>query len=304
MQQNMTDKHQDLDLSHCQSNTIKSFSGISLNSANEGEKVSIAFKLNCQDKRPEDDQIRLIADILDNYAYPEVMNRIADGRLTSDFRLHSVHMIMFQDCKRNEILLNEDVKFMPHIKYKNSKVFKVGETVNFEDVDEILGLYPDSSNDPNSGHVMLMKFRERWCYACDLIYELKTCKELCETAVDVINQADRNMKDTNWKYFLDNLLNVCMSLTQVIRNMHYDKLLSLKQSHSKNIVFLTEWANNGVINPIYSELYNKVFELRRNIKRDDVIKKEANGLLLTTSKFIEEFKEHGKFINLFQNPTA
>lgn len=269
---------------------FESYYGISLNYAEKGQKVKVAFRLNCQDKRSEDDQTRLVADILDNHAYPEVMGCIANGSLTSDFRLHSVHLVMFRDINRNKILLNEDVKFMPNVKYKNSKVFKEGENVNFEDIDDILGLYPDTTNDPNSGHIMLTKFKDRWYYACDLIYELELSKKLSERATTFIDTANENMKNKYWKLFLNNLLCICMLLTQAIFILQYNKYFSLRQTHKINIERLAEWANNGNINPTYSELYNKVFELRRNIKRDDIIKKEANGLLLIASKFIEDVK--------------
>jgi len=111
--------------------TIKfeSYYAISLDAAQVGQKIRIAFRSDCQEKRSDEEQIRLVADILDNLAYPEIMKRIANGNLTSDFRLHSVHLIMYRDSSRNEILLNEEVKFMPNVKYRNSKTFKVGDTV-------------------------------------------------------------------------------------------------------------------------------------------------------------------------------
>jgi hypothetical protein len=53
-----------------------SYYGISLDAAEAGQKVRVAFRLNCKEKRSEEDQIRLVPDILDNHAYPEVMRRI------------------------------------------------------------------------------------------------------------------------------------------------------------------------------------------------------------------------------------
>lgn len=278
-----------------------SYYGISLDGAEAGQKVRIAFRSNCQDKRSEEGQIRLVADILDNHAYPEVMGRIAKGSLTSDFRLHSVHLVMFRDSNRNEIFLNEDVKFMPNVKYKNSKVFRVNETVNFEDIEDILGLYPDSTNDYNSGHIMLTKFKDRWYYACDLIYELEVSKEFCERATTTINTADQNMESKNWILFLNNLLHICMLSTQANFILQYDKDFSLRQSHKRNIEYLTAWANNGNIDSRYSELYKKVFELRKDVKLG-IVEKEAAELFLVTCNFVESIKNMLASLIYFRTP--
>jgi hypothetical protein len=52
-------------------NKFDSYYGFSLEATEKGQRARVAFRLNCQDKRSEDDQIRLVANILDNHAYPE-----------------------------------------------------------------------------------------------------------------------------------------------------------------------------------------------------------------------------------------
>ena len=171
------------------------------------------------------------------------MRRIANGSLNSDFRLHSVlYLVMFPDSSRNQILLNEEVEFMPNVKYKNSKNFKAGEIVNVEDIHELLGLYADSTNAPNAAHIMLTKFNERWYYACDLIYELESSRKLREKAAIATNIANENMKNKNWRLFLDNLLHVCMLSTQAIFILQYDKQFSLKRPHGVYIQRRDTWA--------------------------------------------------------------
>ena len=64
-----------------QTNQFESFYGISLESAKKGQKLRVAYRINCQHNRSEEDQIRLIADVLDNFAYPEVMRRIKNRNI-------------------------------------------------------------------------------------------------------------------------------------------------------------------------------------------------------------------------------
>ncbi len=52
---------------------------------------------------------------------------------------------------------------MPNVKYKDSKEFKAGQLVMPEDMEEILGLYPDS-NDPNDQMVLILEETIYWPY--------------------------------------------------------------------------------------------------------------------------------------------
>jgi hypothetical protein len=235
------------------------------------------------------------------------MKRIAKGSLTSDFRLHSIHLVMFRDNSRNEILLNEEVKFMPNVKFKDSKIFKASEMVNFEDIEDILGLYADYTNDTNAGHIMLTKFRDRWYYASELIYELGFSRKLCEMAVSAVNTANENKKNKNWILFLDNLLHICMLSTQAIFILQYNKQFSLKQSHEKNIEYLKGCVNNSNIDPKYSELYKKVFRFRKNVKHSEepslgIVEKEANELFLAAGNFVKHIKIMLKSLIYFRTP--
>ncbi len=53
---------------------------------------------------------------------------------------------------------------MPNVKYKDSKEFKAGQLVMPEDMEEILGLYPDSTNDPNDQMVLILEETIYWPY--------------------------------------------------------------------------------------------------------------------------------------------
>ena len=84
--------------------------GYSTASARNGEKVSIAFRINCKNDLFPDGKLRMISNILDDIAYPEVIRRVKEAQLPIDFGLNKVHIVMFGDESRNEILLNEEVR--------------------------------------------------------------------------------------------------------------------------------------------------------------------------------------------------
>ena len=118
---------------------FNSIYGFSTNFALDGEKVKIAFQINCNDKV---DKSIMISIAVDDIAYPEVIRRAIDRKLSPDFRLKDIHLIMFGDESCNEILLNEEVKFIGHITKNEGKKFVKGQYLKENDIQWILGLYP------------------------------------------------------------------------------------------------------------------------------------------------------------------
>jgi hypothetical protein len=103
----------------------------------------------------------MVFDILDNYAYPEAMKQVESGILQPNFKLTDVHLVMYDDQTLNEILLNDKVRSVANLKYKQGQQ---GEKEDY------LGLFPSESNDKNAAHVILTKLNDMWFCAYDLIY--------------------------------------------------------------------------------------------------------------------------------------
>ena len=118
--------------------------------ADQDPTVKVGFKINCKDDFPGTPV--LINTILDEFAYPEVMMRIKEGRLSSEFSLYKVHIIMYHDSKRNKILLNDEVRFVGFVQLAQ-KDRKLGDPVLLGDVIDIMGLYPSEKNDPDGRRI-------------------------------------------------------------------------------------------------------------------------------------------------------
>ncbi len=89
------------------------------------------------------------------------MKQVESGILPSDFKLPNVHLVMYADQRRNEILLNDNLRSMAHIKFKPEKSFQSGQPITEGDIEDILGIFPSRPNDQNAAHVILTKWDGR-----------------------------------------------------------------------------------------------------------------------------------------------
>ena len=89
--------------------------------------------------------------------------------------LTRAHVLMYGDESRNEVLLNDEVRFLAHIITKEGKEPKLGPVTN-DDISYVAGLYPSQKNDPNAAHIMLLRIREKWYHAFDFVYNGKIAR--------------------------------------------------------------------------------------------------------------------------------
>src|SRR4051794_29027771 len=101
-----------------------SITGFSLTSANPGEKIKIAALMNCKDDYNQETKLLLTQSTLDDIVYPEIIQRALNGELPSDFQLRMAHVLMYGEQSKNEILLNEHVRFLVHISLNDEKQLK------------------------------------------------------------------------------------------------------------------------------------------------------------------------------------
>lgn len=85
--------------------------------AERDSSVRLAFRINCKDNKFTEITPVIINSILDDFIYPEIFQRAKNGTTISNFKLEKAHIIMHNDEKRNEILLNEEVNFIGLIEY-------------------------------------------------------------------------------------------------------------------------------------------------------------------------------------------
>lgn len=294
--------------------TIKfnSIFGYSTTSAKKGDRIPVAFRVNCNDSYPRDTKLTMANDALDNIIHPEIQNLVKDGKLPANFILSRAHLLMYADESRNEILLNENVRFVGNVTLEDNKTYQKGSPVNFSDVKEVMGLYPTDKNDPNAAHVMLAKVNGRWHYAADLIYSRERVKKRFETSKMFLNVSIYCCENKLWGPFADNLFSATeLSIQSILLLLHYGKY-SVNQDHDETMKLFAEFARNGNVDFKFSRHYQNLTDLRKKGRYleglhghpfviNDEKSQEYLGITKNLIQFVEKLLES---IDLAKKPPA
>ena len=237
--------------------------GYSTTSAKKGDRIPVAFRINCNDGYPSDSKLTMANDALDNIIYPQIIRLVKDGSLPENFILSRAHMLMYANEYRNEILLNESVRFLGNVLFEDNKTFQKGDPVNFSDVKEVLGLYPSEKNDPNAAHIMLVKLNGKWHYAADLVYNRDKVRKRFETSKMFLNVSIYCSENKLWGPFADNIFSATeLSIQCILLLLHYGKY-SVKQTHDETMILFAEFTRNGNVDVKFSQLYQNLTDLRK-----------------------------------------
>lgn len=259
----------------------------------KGDSVSVGFQFNVNDGLPHDAKLTMVQHVLDDIVYPEIMSRIQDGHLKSDFRLQRALLLFYSDSSKNKVLLNQDFKVRVAVKYRDEIKKKNGELVTKDDVEEILGIYPINF-EPNTAHITIFKFNGKWYFEANLIYDRAIVQAKFVTSQKYLKIIDSALKDENWSPFIDNLFSVTeLAIQSILLLRHYGKY-SLKQSHKKTLEIFKAFCETGNTPLKFVENYESLWKLRKQARylqgthgREFSIKKtEAEKLLSVTKEMI------------------
>lgn len=254
---------------HHKRKTIKfdSFSGFALSEAKKkGDLVSIAFQFNVNDGFPSEGKLIMTQNILDGIVYPEIIRRAQNNSLESDFRLQHAHLLLYSDPSKNDILLNNDVRLKLHVKFVDDKKFNEGQQVMKKDIEEIIGVYPNSNNDPNAAHIMLTKFNGKWYYAANLIYDRVKNQRRFNTSQKYLKIVKTSLEDENWSPFVDNLFSVTELAIQTILLLRHYAGYSLKQSHEATSKLFKAYCETGNTPMEFFRNYEELWKLRKKAR--------------------------------------
>jgi hypothetical protein len=284
---------------------FNSFMGFAMNAAKEGEKVSIAFQMNCKDSLDEVMKTSIGQNILTDFVYPEIQRRVKEGKVDAEFKPYKAHLLMYSDETRNEILLNDDVRIKGLIKFRDGLNPTSGQIIKGEDIEELLGLYPNEKNDPNAAHIMLVRIGIKWYFACDLIYDRERVRKRFDTAKEFLKVAEFCFNEKLWGPFCDNLFSATELTVQSILLIHHNPFFSTNQDHDKTRELFTAHAENGNTNVEFAKNHTKLWELRKqgryqtgvNKKNFSIEENDAQKLLDVTKRMITENEKLFEIVN-------
>lgn len=239
-----------------------SLTGFSLTSGKDGDKVKIRTWLNCRDPYPLEMKLLLTQSTLDDLVYPEVIDRARNGKLPADFQLRNAHVFMYADESRNEVLLNDEVRFLAHIITKNGKEIKPMESVKYDDIADVAGLYPSEKNDPNAAHIMLLRLSERWYYASNFVYNSEIVRTKFEQSKDFFETAKISANEKRWGPMVDTLYSATeLAIQSCLLLIHRGKF-SIYQDHPSTKKQFYAHSDAGNLDQKYKKHFSNLQGLR------------------------------------------
>lgn len=286
--------------------------GFAMTSANKGDDVSIGFQINIQDVTNEM-RLTLSQNILDSIVYPAIINRALKNKLDPNFQsLRNAHLLMFSNPSKNKILLNDDVQIKALVRFVEGKTVQPNDEIQGSDIEEILGLYPNENVDPDAAHILFVKLKRKWNFACDLIYSRKRVKNLIVTSEKFLDTVISSLAKKHWSPFIDNLFTVNELLVQSILLLRYYQGYSKKQSHVQTSQLFKGFCETGNVPMEFFQNFDELWKLRRKARylegtksEEFTLSEDKSRMFIDVTKRIFDYTNNLlKTLDLKSKPTA
>lgn len=290
---------------------FESIFGFAITSAKKkGDIVGVGFQFNVSDHYSEESKLVMIQNTLNDFVYPEIMRRIEEGKINSKYQVRFAQIIMYSDHRKNEILLNDEVRLILNVTFKDNQSFKPQELVRFEKMDKLLGIYPSPKNHPNAAHVMLVKFNGKWHFAANFVYNRKFVEEKFSASRDYMKAVKNAFKESNWNPFVDNLFTVTELSAQSILELHHHNKYSHTQTHQSTTKLFKAFCENGNAPMEFFHQYEELVRERKKArylrgthgKKYTIAKNKAENYLTITINMLKYTENLLKMIDNNSKP--
>jgi uncharacterized protein (UPF0332 family) len=229
--------------------------------------------------------------VMELWITPEVIRRQKSGSIPKPYDLKGAQVIFHADGRPNEIRLNEEVRAVGELKFKDGLSKKKGNPVYLHEVESFESFYLPDSEDPNCGHITLMRLGDQWTLAFDFLYNKKIAGEHLSAANQFITAAKKALTDNHMRVLVD----TCFSAAELAAKA---LLLSTprpgeknRMSHGRIHSLYNLEAKFGNVDVSHKEAFNHLTELRSSARYLNATlildEKEARELIQTVEEAIE-----------------
>ncbi len=203
-----------------------------------------------------------IKNFLELFVKPEIDRRKNNKTLVIPFSFSAAQIIFYSDGLQPIVRLNEEVQAQGLAKLKPGIAKTKGDMVFSDDIEEVSQIKLPPGEDPNCGHVTILKIGNRWALSFDFIYNKELSSQHISKAEEFIQIANNALSLGYVAPFLDNLFNAAELATRAILLSVPDPNFRKKGSHSTIHNRINLEAKLGNINPDYTRAFNKLYNLR------------------------------------------
>lgn len=235
---------------------------------------------------------RAFKQFMELFVMPEVKRKQDNGELDRPLDLRGAQIIFFPDDRKTQVRINSEIVALAVPKWKPGLSKEEGEPVYEHELESIEDIRLGGEDDPNCGHVTLLRINGRWSLAFDFRYNRILSKQHIETAEQFYESAEFSFKQGNWSAFIDNLFSAAELSAKSILLSEPDPKFREKATHKAIKSKYNRWHQLGNLDTSHRETFNELSDLRggaRYLKGNaSITEAKAKGLLSIVRGMLED----------------
>lgn len=190
---------------------------------------------------------------------PEIERRKQEGVLSDGFVLERAQVI-FNHGVPPEVLLNEEIRGVIEVEVAEGVEKAPGDPVIESDIKTVTGIEL-TDEDPNAGHITLLRWRGSWLLGFDFRYNARHIAEYLAAAKDFLHTARLALEADNLRSFAATLF-VAVELVAKATLIESHTYLLQAKSHEATRNRYNLWSHLGNTETEYAAPFNELSALR------------------------------------------
>ena len=234
----------------------------------------------------EDIAQKVFNQVLEIWVLPEIKRRKEKGRMDDKFILRRAQIIFSGDRGWNKIRLNDEVKAI--MLAKANKTINKGDPIYETDISSIKNIEL-TEQDPNAGHITILRLKNEWIISFNFLYNKKMSKERIEAATEFLESAEENMDKNRLRPFFENSYACAELLTEAILITFVDK--EKLKDHRSRLSAIKGWAELGNVKEDFHTTLHLLTSLRSSARymQSTVFKQENPEDIIKVLREMKEF---------------
>ena len=188
---------------------------------------------------------------------PEIEIRKKKGWLKEDFIL-KIAQIIFTPNQKTKIKFNNQVKITAKVKLKRNVI--KGEVIFHSDLETIEDINVNCP--PNSGHITLILFLDRWIMVFDARYNKEKIMDFILASKEFYESAKENLEKNRLRPFFEN----CWASAELSSACHFLSLGQEYSNHRTNLEKFKEWSKLRNVDEKHSNALFRLNKLRKSAR--------------------------------------
>ncbi len=245
-----------------------------------------------QDQSNDEFGSKVFEQFMELFVLPEVKRKQESGELEKPLDLHRAQIVFFPDGRQQQVRINSEVKGVAEVQLKPEFSKEAGEDVFQHELECIRSIDLSEEDDPDCGHVTLLRYGDRWSIAFDFRYNKVLSKKHIKNAKEFYDAARFSFEKKHWSPCVDNLFSAAELLAKSILLSAPDPEFREKATHKVIKSRYNQEYQLGNLEGRHRAAFNKLSKLRvgaRYLKGDvSISEAEAQELLDTVKDMIED----------------